>query len=112
VVDRAPDRLRRAESIGAIAVDFTKGDAVDQIKDLRASNKTRARGLRLGEEKIAGLNCAIDAVGCQARSQKDPDKEDPMPTIRQIAELVNPTGSVGLVGSKIKPSFIVSHRFR
>jgi glutathione-independent formaldehyde dehydrogenase len=95
---RAPDRLRRAESIGAVAVDFTKGDPVEQFKGLRAKNKSRVQALRPGEEKMAGVNCAIDAVGYQARNQENPDKEDPMQTIRQIAEIVNPTGSVGLIG--------------
>jgi glutathione-independent formaldehyde dehydrogenase len=98
VVDRAPERLRRAESIGAVAVDFTKGDPVEQIKELRAANKTRMQALRPGEEKMPGVNCAIDAVGYQALSQEDPEKEDPMQTIRQIAEIINPTGSVGIIG--------------
>ena len=98
VVDRAPDRLRRAESIGAVAVDFTKGDPVEQIKDLRAASRSRQEALRPGEEKMSGVNCAIDAVGYQAVSLEDPGREDPMQTIRQIAELVNPTGAVGLIG--------------
>jgi glutathione-independent formaldehyde dehydrogenase len=98
VVDRAPDRLRRAESIGAVAIDFTKGDPVEQIKQHRATNESRMQSLRPGEEKMEGVNCAIAAVGYQAVSQKDPDKEDPMQTIRQIAEIVNPTGSIGLIG--------------
>jgi glutathione-independent formaldehyde dehydrogenase len=98
VVDRAPDRLRRADSIGAVAIDFTKGDPVEQIKDLRAASRSRQQAMRPGEEKMAGVNCAIDAVGYQAVSQKDPDREDPMQTIRQISELVNPTGSIGLIG--------------
>ena len=98
VVDRAPDRLRRAESIGAIPIDFTACDPVERIRELRAGNRTRLQALRPGEEKMAGVNCAIDAVGYQARSVDDPDQEDPMQTIRQIAELVNPTGSIGLIG--------------
>lgn len=98
VVDRAPARLRRAEAIGAVAIDFTEGDPVQQIKDLRAKNKTRAQSQRPGEEKMDGVNCAIDAVGYQALSSEDPEKEDSMQTIRQIADLVNPTGSVGLIG--------------
>jgi glutathione-independent formaldehyde dehydrogenase len=98
VVDRAPERLRKAEQIGAVAVNFTKGCPVEQIRDLRATNKYRSQALRPGEEKMAGVNCAIDAVGYQALSQENPDKEDPMQTIRQIADLVNPTGSVGLIG--------------
>jgi glutathione-independent formaldehyde dehydrogenase len=98
VVDRAPDRLERAKSIGAVPIDFTQGDPVRQIKDRRAANKTRAEALRRGEEKMSGVNCAIDAVGYQALSQKDPEREDPMSTINQIAELINPTGSIGLIG--------------
>jgi glutathione-independent formaldehyde dehydrogenase len=54
--------------------------------------------MRPGEEKMAGVNCAIDAVGYQAVSQENPDREDPMQTIRQISELINPTGSIGLIG--------------
>lgn len=98
VVDRAPDRLRRAESVGAIAIDFTKGDPVQQIKDLRASNRAHVEALRPGEEKMSGVNCAIDAVGYQARNQEDPEREDPMQTIRACAEIINPTGSIGLIG--------------
>jgi len=98
VVDRAPERLRQAESIGAVAIDFTEGDPVEQIKDLRTSNRTRSQSLRPGEDKMDGVDCAIDAVGYQAVSAKDPGKEDPMQTIRQIAEVINPTGSVGLIG--------------
>jgi glutathione-independent formaldehyde dehydrogenase len=98
VVDRAPDRLRRAESIGAVAIDFTAGDPVKQIKGLRAKNRNRLQSLRPGEEKMDGVNWAIDAVGYQAVSQKDPDKEDPMQTIRQAAEIINPTGAIGLIG--------------
>lgn len=45
-----------------------------------------------------GVNCAIDAVGYQARSEDDPDQEDPMQTIRDIADVINPTGAVGLIG--------------
>lgn len=31
VVDRVPERLEAAKKIGCIPIDFTKGDAVDQI---------------------------------------------------------------------------------
>jgi glutathione-independent formaldehyde dehydrogenase len=98
VVDRAPDRLKRAESIGAVPVDFTKGDPVEQIRELRSANRSHTQALRPGEEKMSGVNCAIDAVGYQAVSQDDPGREDPMQTIRQIADIINPTGSVGIIG--------------
>lgn len=98
VVDRAPERLRLAQSIGAIAVDFTKGSAVEQIRDLRKSNKRLQGALRPNEEKMHGVMCGIDAVGYQAHSEKDPNKEDPMQTMRDLAEIVNPTGNIGLIG--------------
>lgn len=98
VVDRAPDRCSGRKKIGAIPVDFTKGNPVEQIKDLRARNQNRKQALRPGEEKMDGVNCAIDAVGYQAASQENPQKEDPIQTITDIAEIINPTGSVRLIG--------------
>jgi glutathione-independent formaldehyde dehydrogenase len=71
---------------------------VQQIKDVRATDKARLRLCGRGEEKMDGVNCAIDAVGYQARSQRNHDKEDPMQTVRQIAEVINPTGSARLIG--------------
>lgn len=35
VVDRVPERLAKVKSIGAIPIDFSKGDAVDQILKIR-----------------------------------------------------------------------------
>lgn len=46
---------------------------------------------------MGGVNCAIDAVGYQAVSDNS-GQEDPMQTIRNIADLVNPTGSIGIIG--------------
>jgi hypothetical protein len=59
---------------------------------------------------MAGADCAIDAVGFQARSQKDRDKEDPMQTIRQIAEIVYLRDLIS--AGKARPSFIVSRPLR
>jgi glutathione-independent formaldehyde dehydrogenase len=42
--------------------------------------------------------CAIDAVGYQARSESQPDKENPEDIINQIANVINPTGSICLIG--------------
>ncbi len=98
LVDRSPQRLERAKMIGAIPVDFTKGDVVERIKEMIAKNRWRREQLRPGEEKMDGVNCAIDAVGYQALSDENPDREDPMATINHIAELINPGGSVGLIG--------------
>ena len=98
VVDRAPKRLALAEKFGAIAVDFSKGCPVKQIKELRKNNRRLQSALRPEEHKLEGVNCAIDAVGYQAHNGDDPDREDPMQTIRWISGIINPTGSVGLIG--------------
>jgi glutathione-independent formaldehyde dehydrogenase len=98
VVDRAPERLAKAKSIGAIPVDFSKGNPVKQIQDLREHNLCQSQALRPEEHKMEGVMCGIDAVGYQAHSTAHPDREDPMEVIRQLAQLVNPTGHIGLIG--------------
>ncbi len=93
VVDQVPARLDKAREIGASPVDFRDGDPVSQIHDLRA-----ARGLPLGESPMNGVDCAIDAVGFQARSRAAPEKEDPRQVVDDLARVVNPTGHVGIIG--------------
>ena len=63
-----------------------------------AKNRNMQQAQRPGEEKMAGVNCAIDAVEYRAVSSDSPEKQDPMQTIRQITELVNPTGAIGPIG--------------
>lgn len=92
VVDRVEARLAKAKSIGAVPIDFSKGDPVEQIKT------HRKQFLRPGEEKMDGVMCGIDAVGYEATSHEDPSKEDPMAVIKALSQIVNPTGTVGLVG--------------
>jgi glutathione-independent formaldehyde dehydrogenase len=98
VVDRAPERLKRAQSIGAIPIDFTKGDPVEQIEAHKRADRGMQSALRPEDHKMPGVMCAIDAVGYQAQNQKNPDSEEAMQVIRDIARLINPTGSVGLIG--------------
>ena len=98
VVDRAPDRLEKAKKIGAIPVDFTKGDPAQQIRDLRKRNARQQSALRPEDRKMEGVMCGIDAVGYQAHSGRTPDREDPMQVIRQLSEIVNPTGHIGIIG--------------
>ena len=45
-----------------------------------------------------GVDCAIDAVGFQARRFDDASREDPRRVIHDLAELINPTGRVGIIG--------------
>ena len=93
VVDHVAARLDKAGELGATPIDFTLGDPVDQIQELR-----RAHGLPLGEEPMTGVDAAIDAVGFQARDRSDPSRENPLQVVSDLARLINPTGRVGIAG--------------
>ncbi len=93
VVDRVPERLEMAGELGAVPVDFSTGDPVEQIRELRS----RA-GLPLGEENMGGVDRGIDAVGFQAADRDNPDQERPDQVISDLARLVDPTGRLGIVG--------------
>ncbi len=98
VVDYIPARLQKAQEIGAVPIDFTKGDPVTQIKAMLAKNPDVTGRLLPGEEKMAGVTCGIDAVGYQARFRSNPSKEDPTQVINDLTDLVNPTGHLGIIG--------------
>jgi glutathione-independent formaldehyde dehydrogenase len=93
VVDHVAARLDKAGELGATPVDFSLGDPVEQIQELR-----RAHGLPLGEEPMTGVDVGIDAVGFQARDRSDPGRENPLQVVSDLARLVNPTGRVGIAG--------------
>jgi glutathione-independent formaldehyde dehydrogenase len=76
LVDNIPERLEKAKELGAIPVNFSEGDPVEQIFKLRKKNKGIQQSHRPGEEKLQGVDCAIDAVGYQARDDKHPNKEN------------------------------------
>jgi glutathione-independent formaldehyde dehydrogenase len=103
VVDSVPERLQKAEELGAIPVDFSKSDPVEQIFKLRKSKKALQERLRPGEEKNKGVDCAIDAVGYQARDDEDPSREKATQVIENVIRVVNSTGSVGIIGVYIAP---------
>jgi glutathione-independent formaldehyde dehydrogenase len=98
VVDSIPERLKKVEQIGAVAVDFRAGNPADRIRERRRRNPLYMGALRAGEEKMLGVMCGIDAVGYQARDFSDPGYEEPNEVLDALAEVVNPTGSVGLIG--------------
>jgi glutathione-independent formaldehyde dehydrogenase len=98
VIDGIAERLAKAEEIGAIAIDYTRGEPCKQIAKIRGGNPLVRGGLRPGEEKMSGVMCGIDAVGYQARSFDDPEKENPIQVIEELVHLVNPTGRIGIVG--------------
>ncbi|SDN02216.1 glutathione-independent formaldehyde dehydrogenase [Actinacidiphila guanduensis] len=82
VVDRVPERLAKAEQIGAIPIDFTKGDPAEQIRDMTD-----------GE----GTDKGVDAVGYQAQSGKT-GEEEPAVVLNSLVETVRPTGKLGIPG--------------
>ena len=93
VVDHVPERLEKAGEIGATPIDFTRGDPVEQIKELR-----HQRGLPLGEEMMDGVDVGIDAVGFQANDRGEPQHENPTQVVSDLARLVNVTGHLGIIG--------------
>jgi glutathione-independent formaldehyde dehydrogenase len=96
VVDRVPERLKAAEHIGAVPVDFSQGDPAQQIKDLRGGD---------------GVLRGIDAVGYQAvgHSGGKPSQDGAQQTgsgdveqanvvLEGLIDVVNPTGRLGIPG--------------
>ena len=81
-VDRVPERLAKAEEIGAIPIDFSQGDPVQMIKD-----QTDGEGTDKG----------VDAVGYQAQSG-DASTEEPAVVLNSLIETVRPTGRLGVPG--------------
>ncbi|KAF8991984.1 hypothetical protein BDQ17DRAFT_1254357 [Cyathus striatus] len=82
VVDRVPERLAKAKEIGCTPVDFSKGDAVEQILKLRD-----------GKEVDRG----VDAVGYQATTG-DGKTEQPNAVLEALIRAVRPTGGLGIPG--------------
>jgi glutathione-independent formaldehyde dehydrogenase len=81
VVDRHPDRLRLAESIGAIAIDDSKVDPVEAVLE-------QTMGL--------GADNGCECVGYQAH---DPNgEEQPNLTMNRLVASVRFTGKIGNVG--------------
>jgi threonine dehydrogenase-like Zn-dependent dehydrogenase len=81
VVDRVPERLRAAEKIGAIPIDFTKSDAVDQI-------------ISLNEDMV---DRSVDAVGYQAVG-KDNSTEQPNIVLENMIRVTRACGGLGIPG--------------
>lgn len=82
VVDRVPERLQKVKDIGAIPVDFSKGDPVQQILDMRSGD---------------GVDKGIDAVGYQA-IEPGKNSEAPSVVLEALIRVVNPTGALGIPG--------------
>lgn len=103
VVDSVHERLQKVRELGAIPVNFSEGDPVEQIFELRKKNRGIQQGLRPGEEKMKGVDCAIDAVGYQARDNENPGKEKPTQALENCLRVVNATGHIGMIGVYMAP---------
>ena len=82
VVDRVPERLGKAEQIGAVPVNFDQGDPAQQIRD------------QLGGE---GVDKGVDAVGYQAVVPRA-EREEPAVVLNALIQTVRPTGALGVPG--------------
>lgn len=94
IVDFVEDRLEKAKSIGAIPINFMKGNPVQQIASLRQQNTLLQESMRLGEAKMSWLLSGIDAVGYEAFTDKPP-QQNPMQILDQLVELLDYTGHIG-----------------
>lgn len=81
VVDTVPERLKAAEKIGCIPIDFRKSDPVEQI--------IKANG--------GMVDRAVDAVGYQAVDSSG-SKEKPNVVLDQLIMVTRPTGGLGIPG--------------
>lgn len=100
VIDTVSERLQKAKDIGATPVDFSKGDPVEQIYDLRAPHRKNVQDLQPGAgNKMPGVMCGIDAVGYEAWTHDAPgDRQNPTQVLDDVIRVTNPTGHVGLIG--------------
>lgn len=101
VVDAVPERLALVGNIeGAVAVDFTKGDPVEQILELRRPQREHVQGLRPhAGEKMPGVMCGIDAIGYEAWAHDGVgERQDPSQVLDDVFSVTNPTGHVGIIG--------------
>ena len=81
VVDRHPDRLALAESIGAIAIDDSEEDPVERVLEL-------THGM--------GADRGCECVGWQAHDPQG--HEHPNMTLNNLIKSVRATGGLGIVG--------------
>lgn len=82
VVDRVPSRLKLAEEIGAIPVNFDHTDPVESITEQTGGD---------------GTDKGIDAVGYQATVEGG-EEEQPAIVLNQVVNTVRATGKIGTVG--------------
>ncbi|KAK0383722.1 hypothetical protein NLU13_9633 [Sarocladium strictum] len=82
VVDRVPERLQAAEKIGCVAIDLTKGDAVNDIINAN------------GGEMV---DRSVDAVGYQAVDTSG-SAEQPNVVLENMIKVTRACGGLGIPG--------------
>ncbi len=101
IVDCVQARLDLVKKIpGAVPVDFSKGDPVEQIVALRKPHRETVQNLRPGAgDKMAGVMCSIDAVGYESYANDAPGQtQNPQQVLENCVNITNPTGHVGIIG--------------
>lgn len=98
VVDNVPARLEKAGEIGAIPIDFSVGDPVEQILEQAGRKRKGAGPTYRGEEAMTGIECGIDAIGFEAQDWNHPGQENSSIVIHALSKLINPTGRLAIVG--------------
>lgn len=98
VIDYIPERLQKAEELGAIPINFSIGDPVEQIMEMRGRARKKAGATWRGQDAMGGVNCGIDAIGFQARDRTNPSQEKPDQVIHDLTRLINPNGRLGIIG--------------
>jgi glutathione-independent formaldehyde dehydrogenase len=84
VGDLIPERLEQAKSFGCEPIDIRKGDPKDQIEQL------------LG---VPEVDCAVDAVGFEARGHGDhADEEMPATVLNSVMDVTRAAGKIGIPG--------------
>ena len=81
VVDKVPERLKLAEQIGAVPIDYSQGDPADQIWEMRGGD---------------GVQKSVEAVGYQAHDNEG--QEHHAMALEGCIKATNPAGKIGCVG--------------
>lgn len=91
VVDRVPERLAAAAKINCIPIDFSRGDAVEQIKKANDGEVDRS----------------VDCVGYQAVG-KSGSTEEPNIVLENMIKITRACGGLGIPGLYV-PRYVRFH---
>ena len=103
VVDNIPERLQKAKELGADSGEFQRRRSRSNRSSKCGTKKNIQQDSTSRRGKDEGVDCAIDAVGYQAHDDKNPSQENPTQALENALRVVNPTGSVGVIGVYIAP---------